>query len=557
MNLKLLYFITVSALVCFILNACTEKEMAHTLEVSPDVVKFIATGNDDKILTVSTNAPDWSFTKSSWLTATKEGNTLVLNASDNASQSSRDGWLKFTAGTAESVMVSVTQSGISAPDVPPVADGDAVRLMCVSGGTDIKVVNETEITVSITVSLAAPASAPVIVKLIADYDHLNAFNESDLYNYPKAVLLPSENVTLPTENTVTIPAGRSESDVLDIHIDVSDFAYDKRHLLPLHLEAVENAVISDEGRADFVIVRPKPIKNVVIYEVNETNPLNSLEYKLEDGSYFMDAVVLFSSNIIHSSGEPRLSNNANVQALLDNSSVYLQPLRDAGIKVYLGLLGHHTSAGLGNLSDTGARLFAEEVAEACYIYGLDGVFLDDEYTSYPASPVNSYYTTPSFEAASRLCYELKRAMKTKCPWDTEVSYWVYGYLRNIVYPVVDNGVEYPQSSFIDIVLPGYGGEGRPYGDLTHAQCGVAAYELNKGSRPSPGELSQAVDTGFGYCMWFCFHPSDLGTISNNRNRSLEGFRTAAKDFYGLNVLDPQYYYDKLGEGSYDPTPHAI
>jgi len=551
MKSRLFLSLIIPALAACLLNSCTS-EVQETLEVSPASISFEAAGNENKVLKVTTNASDWSFVNSSWIEGSKSGDELVVNCKDNTSLSPREGWLRVSAGAAEPVVVKVTQKAAE----PQQPSGEPVSLVSVNGVTDIKVKDENEITLSVAVSLPSPAENSVTVKLVADYDYLDAFNKSDLYHFRKAVLLESGRVTLPENVTVTIPAGRSESEALSVKVDVSGFAYDERHLLPLSLEVVENAAVSDEGRANFVLTRPKPIKNVVIYEVNETNPLNSLEYKLEDGSYFFDSAVLFSSNIIDRDGEPRLSNNANVQALLDQCAVYVQPLRDAGIKVYLGLLGHHTIAGLGNLSDKGARLFAEEVAEACYIYGLDGVFLDDEYTSYPETPKNDNYTDASLYAAGRLCYELKRAMKMKCPWETEVSYWVYGNLRTILYPVVDDGVEHPVSSFIDIVLPGYGGVGRRYADLTNANCGVAAYELNKGSVPR-GELGSAVADGYGYCMWFCFHPSDKGTISNNLNRSLGGFRDAAQAFYGQTVLAPKNYYDKLGEGSFDPNPHAF
>ena len=61
---------------------------------------------------------------------------------------------------------------------------------------------------------------------------------------------------------------------------------------------------------------------------------------LEDGTPFFDAVILFAANINYNTAEDvvYLANNPNVQALLDDSEIYLQPLRKKGIKVYLGLL---------------------------------------------------------------------------------------------------------------------------------------------------------------------------------------------------------------------------
>ena len=50
-----------------------------------------------------------------------------------------------------------------------------------------------------------------------------------------------------------------------------------------------------------------------------------------------------------------LANNENVQFLLDNNDKYLQPLRKAGMKIIISILGNHDEAGVAQLSDMGAR----------------------------------------------------------------------------------------------------------------------------------------------------------------------------------------------------------
>ena len=129
----------------------------------------------------------------------------------------------------------------------------------------------------------------------------------------------------------------------------------------------------------------RSVKQVVYIEVNDCNPLNILEYNLTDGTPFFDAVILFAANINYDIDNDvvYLHNNPNVQALLDNSDTYLQPLRERGIKVYLGLLGNHDAAGLAQLSNWGAEQWAKAIADTCYKYKLDGVNLDDEYSKEP------------------------------------------------------------------------------------------------------------------------------------------------------------------------------
>ena len=64
----------------------------------------------------------------------------------------------------------------------------------------------------------------------------------------------------------------------------------------------------------------KKIRNICYFEANDCNPLNAIEYILEDGQPFFDAVVLFAGNINWNASKQKVYMNANpnVQALLDN-----------------------------------------------------------------------------------------------------------------------------------------------------------------------------------------------------------------------------------------------
>lgn len=540
---------------CGIFLSCTEEEpvQTDTLSVSLSSINFRASGNEDVTVTVKTNASEWNFTATDWIEAVKEGSTLVVNCSDNTSEEQRSGEISLTAGSAKPVKITVNQK---AGEGQVELEGEMVNLICSSGEPLVSVKDQTEATVSVTVTLDAPAMDDVSVEIFLDNDYLADYNAA--HEYEQVQLFGSERITLPSELQITIPAGRSESDPVEIGLDVSSMKLKDRYLVPVYLKSVSNAAVTEEKcRVDIIVTRPIPIKNVVAFEVNDCNPLNALEYVLEDGTPFFDAVVLFSANIVsYGGGAPQLYNNPNVQALLDESETYLQPLRDAGIKVYLGLLGHHTAAGLCNLTDAGARQFATEVAEACNIYGLDGVFLDDEYTIYGGS--NEWLLGDRSPAAgARLCYELKKAMKERCPWDTDVAVFVFGSLAGELPTVTDEGVEYPQSYFIDSLHPAYGVPSRPYGDLTNAQCCFDGVECNKGNTITEAECREGVEKGYGYFFWFAFDPSGTGTVSNNLDRSFAQFQILSRACYGQEILYPKNSYSKIGEGKYDPTPHPI
>lgn len=301
----------------------------------------------------------------------------------------------------------------------------------------------------------------------------------------------------------------------------------------------------------------RSIRQVVYLEVNDCNPLNILEYNLVDGTPFFDAVILFAANINYDREHDvvYLNNNSNVQALLDNSEIYLQPLRRRGIKVYLGLLGNHDEAGLAQLSAWGAKQWAVEVAETCRLYSLDGVNLDDEYSKMPDVD-NKWFAMPSAKAGARLAYELKMALSDRCAWDTEVSIYEYGALYDIPSLTID-GITHTPSEFVDFIVADYGGKVYPYADFTYAHCSGASIQLNQGGELSQRVAQTAVDKGYGWCMWFAFDPSGSGGTPSNREHSMAQFRVAADFFYNSEMAEPLHVYNKIGEGLYAPTPYSL
>ena len=152
----------------------------------------------------------------------------------------------------------------------------------------------------------------------------------------------------------------------------------------------------------------------------------------EDGHLLIDYLVLFAYNINYDAEKGRVYCFANPQCqyILDHYDEIIKPLRERGMKVIISVLGNHDMAGLAQLSDWGAREWAKEVAEACRVYKLDGVNLDDEYSAAPDLS-NPWFTSHSGAAAARLAYELKVAMKEL----SETRIWLRligetGYVEN-------------------------------------------------------------------------------------------------------------------------------
>lgn len=555
MNFKS-FFLSLSAALLAVtaMTSCEQKVQENdTLSVEPSSpIQFEAKANEDVRLTVTTTASEWTYTAPEWIDAAAEGNVLVVNAKENTTGGERIGRIVFNAGNAEPVKITVSQlAGKEGPDQPVTGDKVAVKLVSTDETLDILTKAKERITLNVTLSIEEAVAYPVEVELFVDKDYLSEYN---YLNKVETELFPVENITI-AKNTLTIPAGKTAVNA-EVSLDPSVLGYATSYLVPLYVKNINNAQVKQSAcRVNYTVLRQsdREVKNVVYIEVNDCNPLNCLEYVLEDGTPFFDAVILFAANINYNQNEDvvYLHNNPNVQALLDETDVYLQPLRKAGIKVYLGLLGNHDAAGLAQLSDWGAKEWAAEVAEACKTYKLDGVNLDDEYSSSPITS-NKWFTYPSAAAGARLMYELKVALKKACPWPTEVSFYDLGSLYTV--PAVDG---HPQSEFIDFHVANYGLASSPFGNLTKKQCSGASIQLNYGNSISQSKAEQIKNDGYGWIMWFAFDPSGTGTVANNRTHSLTQFNNVARGCYGQGLKTPTGVYNKKGEGKYDPKRYAI
>lgn len=549
------------------LASCTKapNEVVETLTVTPDAaISFLAKENAEVVLKVVTNADSWKATPTAdWivLVPDMEKGNLHVNAKDNNTTEQRVARIRIEAGLAQPVAINVVQAAGTGEVTPEPSEGVAVKLVSM-GETTIATKTETELSVKVKLSVTAAAASDVEVKLFYDEGYLREYNYINK-EQGEAVLYPKEKVTIPADGKMVLKAGQTESEEVEVKLDATGLSMGSPYLLPLYLKAVENAAVKQAECRVNVLVRkqnPKQIKNVVYFEVNDCNPLNALEYELADGTPFFDAVILFAANINFNRAEDvvYLSNNPNVQALLDDSEIYLQPLRKKGIKVYLGLLGNHDAAGLCQLSDWGAQQWAQEVAEACKTYKLDGVNLDDEYSSSP--DLNNHWFAPrSAAAGARLCYEIKKALKATCPWETEVSTFAYGQLYSLPTSVKDleTGEDQPISKWLDFHVANYGGTTSPYGDLTKAQCSGMSLELNRGYGSITEDSARNMkNQGYGWCMWFAFDPSGTGTVNSNRYRSDGFIKAAAKGFYDQELKEPTGVWNKIGEGKYDPNRHT-
>ncbi|MDO5663727.1 MAG: DUF1735 domain-containing protein [Bacteroidia bacterium] len=366
--------------------------------------------------------------------------------------------------------------------------------------------NKSQVEVYLALTKAAKEDAVAAIKY--DPAVLEAYNKANNTNY---ILLPQTLVTLGSDLKVAKESKKSEK--LEITL-TSNASLDANitYALPLSTQIKSGGIVMAEKESNFIILvkdlskmptsdKATGIKIVSCMEVNDTNPLNNLCFTLKkSGKPLFDQVILFSANINYNNetGRVYVYNNPNVQHLLDNREKYIKPLQDNGIKVILGILGNHDRSGVANLSDATARAFAQELKAVCDAYKLDGVFFDDEYSSYQMPPPPGF-VNPSRQAAARLCYETKKAMPHKI-----VSVYVYSLTSSL--PDVD-GVQ--SGAFVDYALHDYN-QGYDLSDsfpgMPKSAMGLYSQEYGRNNFAYDVNLRRLREEEYGAHMIFSLNP---------------------------------------------------
>lgn len=554
----------------FGLAACQKPADVNTLAVAPSTpITFAASGNSDVTLAVTTDADSWSYTAPEWISATRDGDVLIVNTkADNTSEDALVGRIQFTAGTAKAVNIAVMQDGVNGGgQVDP--NGISATLLDGSGVNDVKIEIAKELTVAAELKLTlAKASAQTIeIRVSVDESYIPQY---DYAHGTSSTLLPAEVYTLSVGGTkLSIPAGETEV-TLPFTFNGDALPFGTQYLLPLKAEVVSgNAAFAknSDARLNYSVVRksPRASKQLCVMEFNDTNPLNVLTYKLEDGSYFFDALVLFSGNIGWYPEENRVAFNkrygetainANTAALIAEADKYLKPIHDAGIKVYMGLMPHHTQAGLTNLSNWGCEQLAAELAELAKDCYLDGFFFDEEYTGSHGGAMATEWLRKSTDntygnGESYLAYQLWKQCSEVCDWPIDISYFQYGISFGQVTDH-ESGEVYHASDYCHCVMANYGGAGSPRDGQTLADCCGVSNELARGYISSAQTIKSRMDQGYGWgAAWFAWDPVP------GKNRSGKSIiQDVCELCYDSKLVEPTVYYKKIGEGQYDDKPYA-
>ena len=390
-------------------------------------------------------------------------------------------------------------------------------------------------TIRIQSTTVTPAERTVLVavneELLDDY---NDDHGSRYAAYPASLVTLSDG----GQTTIAPGSGSSAPVVVKLTSDASldpDAEYavvlkvtcgtdEAVHLIPVRdmtaLADCHKSVVGADGK------QQPAVTLFSCMEINDTNPLNNLRYRLKgSGKYMVDAVVLFAANINYDVVASRVyvSCNPNVQHLLNNREKYLKPLRDRGIRVLLGLLCNHDRACLANLSDATAKRFAAEVKAMCDAYDLDGVFYDDEYCD-PIVPAPEGFVTPGVKAFSRLAYEV---------WKLQPERWNVAYVLSNTSSAVEIDGTLP-GTYLTHALHDYGRSNdltQNYPGMPRSAMGLYSQEFARGYFASESNLRRMRDNGYGSHMVFAMDP-----FRANASRQDAAMTTLARSLYDDDLL---------------------
>lgn len=159
----------------------------------------------------------------------------------------------------------------------------------------------------------------------------------------------------------------------------------------------KDTIMEQTNRDDTALTRAAEVRLpriIGIVETNDTDPRNVLSYHLgedENGPCLFSIVEFFASNIHRDvNGDPSIYFNPELAPLMADTTIYIKPLKDAGVKVVLSVLGDWQGIGVSNMTESQADKFTDILCSIVKFYGLDGISFDDEYANYASTISGSY-----------------------------------------------------------------------------------------------------------------------------------------------------------------------
>ena len=156
---------------------------------------------------------------------------------------------------------------------------------------------------SILCTLARTPKMGVDVKVAYDAAYVEKYNTIHGTSFEA---LPQEQFSLQNDGKIVVAPDETRSFSLDLKISQFEDTEEKTYVLPLKATVSTDGVVASETRLVYLVknmsfqgmAKPGKDKQVVVFfEVNNTNPLNALQFETVDGDLLIDYLVLFAYNI--------------------------------------------------------------------------------------------------------------------------------------------------------------------------------------------------------------------------------------------------------------------
>ncbi|GHV00269.1 endo-beta-N-acetylglucosaminidase [Bacteroidia bacterium] len=382
----------------------------------------------------------------------------------------------------------------------------------------------------VCLGLTKGVETPCRTTLSVDQTAVESYNKTNFTTYDA---FPAAQVSFDNGGVVSLGKWQTLSLPMGITLEKGALAAGK-YLLPIAIdrEALGGGISSDrEGSTLYYVItvgdpapdNTKPYKTLCYVEVNGHNLLNTGAYTLAtSGKQLMDIVVIFAANVNYNYDEqrPYLKFNENVRHILTHRDKYVKPLQDKGIKVILCVLGNHDFTGVASLGGDVATEFALECRNAIEAYGLDGIDLDDEWSSYNSS-------SPVGGASGKKMGELVLALRKAMP-DKLLTVFNWGLSSSI--PTTVNGEAVADA--VDLAMQGsYGSYSSytPYGLPKSRYCPLAVWVNPSNRTPSTSTLAyysqSIINDGCGGIFFYDLTKDDASAYFSYASNVLFGEAT--------------------------------
>lgn len=191
--------------------------------------------------------------------------------------------------------------------------------------------------------------------------------------------------------------------------------------------------------------------NMSYVEVN-SNRLENVGCFIRSDNHqpFFGVTAIFAANITGDDpNDPKIFFNGNVKKVLQSAQI--KHLQNKGIKVLMSLLNHHKNAGWSCMTDeNAAKRFADELVTMVNTYQLDGIDIDDEYST--CQPNN--YSLIMLAQAIKTHPNFKGKLLTKALFN-DVQYFMVNYKDHRLAEYLDYGWEmtYSYGNFNERLAP--------------------------------------------------------------------------------------------------------